>query len=91
SLTALTAPLDPRQSRVLVLNYLVPLEDGETLSFGAVNSNSDVDSLGGTRVLGKGTTLTWRYGFNRASGNAVHGLSLGFDLKNLKEDVQTRT
>lgn len=90
SLTALTAPLDPRQSRVLVLNYLVPLEDGETLSFGAVNSNSDVDSLGGTRVLGKGTTLTWRYGFNRASGNAVHGLSLGFDLKNLKEDVQTR-
>lgn len=89
SLTALTAPMDTRQSRVLVLNYLVPLDDGASLSFGAVNSSSDIDSLGGTRVLGKGTTLTWRYGLNRIDEHAAHGLSLGFDVKDLKEDVQT--
>ena len=92
SLTAITAPMDTRQSRVLVLNYLVPLgawAEGDSMSFGAINSSSDVDSLSGTRVLGKGTTLSWRYGLNRADGNSVHNLSLGLDVKNLKEDVQT--
>jgi hemolysin activation/secretion protein len=89
SLTAITAPTDPRQSRVWVLNYLVPLDDGASMSFSAVNSSSDVDSLGGTRVLGKGTTLGWRYGLNRVDANAAQGLSLGFDIKALKEDVQT--
>lgn len=89
SLTALTAPLQPSQSRVLVLNYLVPLGDGDTLNFSAANSSSDVDSLGGTRVLGKGTTLGLRYGANRLRQDSVHSLSAGFDLKDLKEDIQT--
>ncbi len=89
SLTALTAPMRPSQSQVLVLNYLVPLGDGDSLSFSAVNASSDIDSLGGTRVLGKGTTLGWRYGVNRVGSNAAHGLSLGFDIKDLKEDVLT--
>lgn len=89
SLTALTAPMRPGQSQVLVLNYLVPLGDGDSLSFSAVNSSSDIDSLGGTRVLGKGTTLGLRYGVNRVGSNSAHGLSLGFDLKDLTEDVQT--
>lgn len=89
SLTALTAPMQPSQSQVLVLNYLVPLGDGDSLSVSAVNSSSDIDSLGGTRVLGKGTTLGLRYGLNRVASNAAHGLSLGFDLKNLTEDVLT--
>ncbi|MBI3347316.1 MAG: ShlB/FhaC/HecB family hemolysin secretion/activation protein [Burkholderiales bacterium] len=89
SLTALTAPMRPSQSQVLVLNYLVPLDDSASLSFSAVNSSSDVDSLGGTRVLGKGTTLSWRYGLNSIDTNAAHGVSLGFDVKDLKEDVHT--
>lgn len=88
SLTALTAPMQPSQSKVLVLNYLVPLGDGDSLSFSAVNSSSDIDSLGGTRVLGKGTTLGLRYGVNRVASNAAHGLSLGFDVKDLTENVQ---
>lgn len=89
SLTALTAPMRPSQSQVLVLNYLVPLGDGDSLSFTGVHSSSDVDTLGGTRVLGKGTTLGFRYGMNRLDANAAHGLQLGFDVKDLKEDVQT--
>jgi len=89
SVTALTAPMQPSQSQVWVLNYLVPLGDGDSLSFSAVNSSSDVDSLGGTRVLGKGTTLGWRYGMNRVGTNAAHGLSLGLDVKDLTENVQT--
>lgn len=89
SLTAITAPTNTSQSQVVVLNYLVPLSDGDSISFGAVNSSSDVDSLGGTRVLGKGTTLSWRYGLNRLDSNAAHSLTFGFDVKDLKEDVQT--
>lgn len=89
SLTALTAPMQPSQSQVVVLSYLVPMGDGASQTFTAVNSSSDVDSLGGTRVLGKGTTLSWRYGLNRLDTNAAHGLSLGFDVKDLTEDVQT--
>lgn len=89
SLTALTAPMRPSQSQVLVLNYLVPLGDGDSLSFTGVHSSSDVDTLGGTRVLGKGTTLGFRYGMNRLDANAAHGLQLGFDVKDLKEAVQT--
>ncbi|PTT75683.1 ShlB/FhaC/HecB family hemolysin secretion/activation protein [Pelomonas sp. HMWF004] len=89
SLTALTAPLQTSQSRVLVLNYLVPLGGGDSLSFSAINSSSNLDSLGGTRVLGKGTTLGLRYGLNRLEGSASHGLSVGLDIKDLREDVQT--
>jgi hemolysin activation/secretion protein len=89
SLTALTAPMQPSQSQVLVLNYLVPLGDGDSLNISAVNSSSDIDSLGGTRVLGKGTTLGLRYGLNRVGSNAAHGLSLGVDVKDLTEDVLT--
>jgi hemolysin activation/secretion protein len=89
SLTALTAPMQPSQSQVLVLNYLAPLGDGDSLSISAVNSSSDIDSLGGTRVLGKGTTLGLRYGVNRVGANAAHGLSLGVDVKDLTEDVLT--
>ncbi|WP_233374330.1 ShlB/FhaC/HecB family hemolysin secretion/activation protein [Roseateles cellulosilyticus] len=89
SLTALTAPMRPSQSRVVVLGYLVPLDGGDSLSFSAINSSSDIDSLGGTRVLGKGTTLGLRYGMNRLGDNAAHGLSVGVDVKDLKEDVLT--
>lgn len=89
SLTAITAPMDHRQSEVLVANYLVPLVGGRSLSFGVVHSSSDVDSLGGARVLGKGNTLSWRYGFNTADDSSAQALSLGLDYKDLKEDVQT--
>lgn len=89
SLTALTAPMQPSQSQVLVLNYLVPLGQGHSMSFGAIHSSSDVDSLGGTRVLGKGDTLTWRYGLNHVDANAAHSLSIGLDVKDLEEDVRT--
>ncbi len=87
SLTAITAPMQPRQSTVWVGNYLVPLGDGHSMNFSAIHSSSDVDSLGGTKVLGKGNTLGLRYGINKLEGNASHAYSFGADYKNLKEDV----
>ncbi|MCV2354910.1 hypothetical protein LNV09_12160 [Paucibacter sp. B2R-40] len=89
SLSVMGAPLSPRESRVLVFNYTAPLADGDSLNFTAIDSSSDLESLGGTRVLGRGTTLGFRYGMNRPLADSVHSLSLGFDYKNLTEDVRT--
>lgn len=80
--------MDMCQLCVLVLNYFVLLDDGVLLSFGVVNFCSDIDSLGGMCVLGKGMMLIWCYGFNCIDEYVVYGLLLGFDVKDLKEDVQ---
>ncbi|MDC8771012.1 ShlB/FhaC/HecB family hemolysin secretion/activation protein [Roseateles albus] len=89
SLSLMGAPLSPRESRVLVFNYTAPLAGGDSLTFSAIDSSSDLESLGGTRVLGRGTTLGFRYGMNRSLAESVHSMSLGFDYKNLTEDVRT--
>ncbi len=89
SLSLMGAPLSPKESRVVVFNYAAPLADGDNLSFTAIDSSSDLESLGGTNVLGRGTTLGFRYGMNKSLPNSVHSLSLGADYKNLSEDVRT--
>lgn len=85
SLTAITAPTEPSQSKVLVANYGIPLEGANSWSASLVWSNSDVETLGSTQVISRGTTLSLRryIAFGRADGSRL--LSLGFDLKNLKE------
>jgi len=88
SLTGITAPSNPAQSKVLVLNYSVQLQEGATLTAYAVASDSAVESLGGTTVLGNGTTLGLRYGRPlQGPENSYHNLTLGADYKNLKERV----
>ncbi|MCV2367302.1 ShlB/FhaC/HecB family hemolysin secretion/activation protein [Roseateles oligotrophus] len=89
SLSLMGAPASPKESRVVVFNYTAPLADGDTLNFTAIDSSSDLESLGGTRVLGRGTTLGFRYGMSKPLPDSVHSLSVGFDYKNLTEDVRT--
>jgi hemolysin activation/secretion protein len=89
SLSLMGAPMSRKESRVVVFNYTAPLADGDSLNFTAIDSSSDLESLGGTRVLGRGTTLGFRYGMSRPLANSVHSLSLGIDYKNLTEDVRT--
>ncbi|MCV2365150.1 hypothetical protein LNV23_17010 [Paucibacter sp. DJ1R-11] len=89
SLTAITTPRRPEQTQVLVLSYGVPLAEGDNLNLYAVSSNSDVDSLGGTKVLGKGNTWGLRYTLNLAAGEGnSHNVSLGLDYKDLQERLQ---
>ena len=90
SLTATVAPRKPAQTTAFVLNYSVPLDNGDTLIGYAVRSNSEVQSLGGTSVLGNGTTLGLRYamaGIGPAVAGAYQSLTLGVDYKNLSEKV----
>ena len=87
-LTLTTAPTEPAQTTIAVLNYGVPLAGGDTLAFYAVHSNSSVDVLGGTRVLGKGDTLGLRYNIALpASDRLSQVLSLGADYRDVQERI----
>ena len=90
SVTATVAPRKPAQATALVLNYSVPLDNGNTFIGYAVSSNSEVQTLGGTSVLGNGTTLGLRYAIpftGRSANNGYHSLTLGVDYKDLSEKV----
>ena len=88
ALTAITAPTAPSQSSVLVANYTVPLDSGNSIVAYGVVSDSQVEALGGTTVFGKGVTLGLRYVLPYVgSDGSSHSLSLGLDYKNLKERV----
>lgn len=88
---AIVAPRAIDQARIFVLNYSIPEDDGDTWAFTAVSSDSSVESLGGTNVLGKGTTFSLRYitplGVTR--DGSWHSLSLGADLKHLQQQVKS--
>lgn len=87
-LTLTTAPTEPAQTTVAVLNYGLPLEGGNSLSFYAVHSNSNINALGGTRVLGKGTTAGLRYGINLgATERSNQSLALGVDYRDVQEQI----
>jgi hemolysin activation/secretion protein len=86
SLTLLTAPMKPEQSRVLVANYSIPEGEADNWTLSLALSDSDVETLGGTQVIGNGTTV----GLRRAvaigrRGVASGAITLGADLKLLKE------
>ena len=87
--TVTTSPLQPAQTGMLLLNYGIPLGEGDSLGLYAVHSNSNVDTLGGTRVLGKGTTVGIRWGLNlAASEGSTHSLALGADYRDVQEVIK---
>lgn len=87
ALTAITAPREPSQSKVLVANYSMPLQGGWAFAAYAVASDSVVEPLGAALVFGKGTTLGARWLRSHADAQSTHTLGFGFDIKNLKERV----
>ncbi len=89
SLTAITAPERPSQSQVLVANYSIPLDSGNTVTGSAVLSDSSVETLGGVTALGKGTTLGLRYSVPFYSATGSHSLSFGADYKDLEQRIVT--
>lgn len=88
SMTAMLAPAHPQQSQVLALSYTVPLPGSEAWLGYLVHSNSTVSPLGAATVLGKGNIFGLRR-VNTLPGTAAytHGLTWGFDLKDLSEDT----
>jgi hemolysin activation/secretion protein len=82
------APEKPQESEVGILNYAVPVADGDTLATNLVISNSNVDTLGGTQVLGKGFTGGLRWQHPIALQNGYWTISAGADFKNLRQRTQ---
>ncbi|HEV8692484.1 MAG TPA: ShlB/FhaC/HecB family hemolysin secretion/activation protein [Ideonella sp.] len=87
ALTLQGAPGAPDQSRVAVANYTVPLDNGDAWGLSATFSNSDVETLGGTQAIGHGRTFGLRRHHSFVFGGAASTLSLGADLKLLKDRV----
>lgn len=88
ALTAIGVPEQPSQSRVLVANWGIPFDDGSSFSALWVNSDSAVESLGGTVALGNGNTLGLRWSWPFApSAAALHSFTAGVDYKSLREQV----
>ncbi len=91
ALTFITAPVAPAQSRVLVANYTIADTQSETSgdswNLSLTLSDSDMETLGGTQVLGRGTTLGLRRAraFSRRGGDRTGVLTWGADLKLLRE------
>jgi hemolysin activation/secretion protein len=82
------APEKPSESTVGIVNYAVPFDGGDTLAVNAVASNSNVDSLGGTQVFGKGFTLGLRWQHPIALANGYWSFSGGADYKDLRQKTR---
>ncbi|KLU24857.1 membrane protein [Caballeronia mineralivorans PML1(12)] len=87
--TYLLAPQHPNDARVYSFSYLAPLKDSHwSLLATVVHSDSNVASLGGTNVLGKGTTygLTAIYALPSTETYA-QSVSVEIDRKHYDENV----
>lgn len=84
----LVSPEDRDETEVISASYVAPFAGTPwtILAFG-YKSNSDIASLGGTRVLGDGYAIGVR-GIYRLPSTAVQQtVSFGVDYKNFKEDI----
>jgi hemolysin activation/secretion protein len=93
SLTWLRAPENVHSGQVFSGSYLAPVWDSpwNILAYG-YQSNSDVNTLGGTNVLGNGYTIGLRGVLQLPSfDNFAHTLNFGVDFKHFLEGVTLGT
>lgn len=85
----IVAPDNPDHANILSANYGLPLANGDYASIFATWSDSDTPAgLGGSTVV-KGTSTSLRYRFSLPTRGAgfAHGLSVGFDYRNNRDDL----
>jgi len=84
-----TAPENPDNSEVLAATYLWRFEQSPNLlAFYAVDTNSDVATVGDINVLGVGRIYGSRFVFPFSGGDAFfHSLTLGADYKDFNETI----
>ncbi len=87
ALTAITAPAQPSQSRVLVAGYTAPAADNRSWQITAVSSDSTLEPLGAGTVIGKGTTVSLRHSWQVFRSDSSHTLQVGADYKDLQERI----
>lgn len=89
SLQYQTAPEEPSESRVIAASYTRRLAERRRLSLYAVDSDSDVATVGTLSVLGVGRVYGARLLLPMAEGpGSSHSVLLGGDYKDFVEDVR---
>jgi len=89
SLTYFTAPQDTENAKVWSGSYSAPLNERWTLQFSGYQSDSNIATIGGSNVLGKGHS----YGVSAiyslpAAGNWANSFSFGVDFKDFDEQMK---
>jgi hemolysin activation/secretion protein len=84
------APQRLKDAKVFSAYYLAPVPSVEGLSLMAqgTKQDSNVSTLGGAAVAGRGETLGLRASFNLPAGtDFYHSVSLGIDYKHFDQDI----
>ena len=89
SLTFFTAPQDMDNAKVWSGSYTAPLSERWSLQFSGYQSDSNIATIGGSNVLGKGHS----YGVSAiyslpSSGTWANSLSAGVDFKDFDEQLR---
>lgn len=86
--TYLIAPQHPQDARVYSFSYLAPIKDSHWSFLATViHSDSNVAALGGTNVLGKGTTFGFTASYALPSSETyAHTVSIEIDRKHYDEN-----
>ncbi|HWB06520.1 MAG TPA: ShlB/FhaC/HecB family hemolysin secretion/activation protein [Verrucomicrobiales bacterium] len=84
------APERPEDAKVFSAFYSVPVPsvNGLSLTFSGTKQDSDINTLGGAGVLGRGYMVGARANKVLPQGKSwVHSISGGFDFKHFDEDI----
>lgn len=82
------APLDSNDALVYSGYYLARVSDDLSLLFSATRQDSDVSTLGGGSVVGRGNIMSLRALFDMPSGEGFfQSFSVGIDRKDFGEDL----
>lgn len=88
-LSGQVAPLDSEDTLVYSGYYLARTSDSVSLLFSATRQDSDVSTLGGGSVVGRGNILSLRTLFDMPSADGLfQSFSLGIDRKDFGEDLK---
>ena len=88
SATYIVAPQDRHQSEVFSGSYTIPfLGSPWTLVLYGYSSNSNINSLGGTTVLGDGYQVGTRVIYRLPNQKIVQNVTLGADFKHFNQDI----
>lgn len=86
--TYVVAPEKRKDTEVFAGSYTVPILNSPwTISLSGYHSNSNVSSLGGSAVLGKGFQVGARLLYRLTSAGTSQNISFGLDFKDFKQKI----
>jgi hemolysin activation/secretion protein len=89
SFIGIVTPQDPKQTKALGLNYMIPLPEGSAWQASLLLSDSFVQPIGDTNVVGKGFNVSIKRTWGLPAGaNLNHALTAGIEYKDTRERIK---